>query len=99
MHGEAVAAGLIAEAYIATERQMLSLPERDDIARFILNVYGKIRLEEQEEEAIAGLTIQDKKNKGNRILCVLLDGIGRARWDEEISTTEVKRALSFYRSL
>ena len=42
-------------------------------------------------------TMQDKKNKGNKILCVLLEGIGNAKWDCEISPDDVKRALSFYR--
>jgi hypothetical protein len=42
--------------------------------------------------------MQDKKNKGNKILCVLLDGIGHAKWDCEIRPEEVKRALAFYRS-
>jgi 3-dehydroquinate synthetase len=40
---------------------------------------------------------QDKKNKGNKVLCVLLEGIGKARWDCEINNDEVKGALSFYR--
>jgi 3-dehydroquinate synthase len=52
-----------------------------------------------DEAGIAQLTVQDKKNKGNKILCVLLEGIGKARWDCEISQDEVKRALTFYRSL
>jgi len=99
MHGEAIAAGLIAEGYIAGQRNMLSPQALDEITRYILSVFGKTEIQEAELEAIAQLTLQDKKNKGNRILCVLLEGVGKARWDCEISTEEVKRALSFYRSL
>lgn len=98
LHGEAVAAGLVCEAFLARERGMLTETEFAEILNYILNVFGKVTFSSNEEEAIAGLTTQDKKNKGNRILCVLLDGIGNAKWDCEIRPEEVKRALAFYRS-
>jgi 3-dehydroquinate synthase len=99
LHGEAVAAGLVAEGWIAQERKMISEADFRQITAYIISIYGKAVFAEEETEAIAALTLQDKKNKGNRVLSVLLDGIGRARWDCEISLEEVKRALSFYRTL
>ena len=99
LHGEAVAAGLIAEAWIALQRSMITDDAFRQITAYILSIYGKAVFAEEETEAIAALTLQDKKNKGNRVLSVLLDGIGRARWDCEISLEEVKRALSFYRTV
>lgn len=99
MHGEAVAAGLITESYIAFQRKLLSQDAMNEITQYILSVYGKLSFQSQEEDNIAQLTLQDKKNKGNKVLCVLLDGIGKTKWDCEISLDEVKSALSFYRSL
>lgn len=98
LHGEAVAAGLICEAFLARERGMLQQKEFNEIVHYIVSVFGKVELLAGEEEKIAERAGQDKKNKGNKILCVLLDGIGNARWDCEIRPEEVKRALSFYRS-
>jgi 3-dehydroquinate synthase len=98
LHGEAVAAGLVCESYLAMERGMLQKDEFEEIKNYVIGVFGKVRIERVEEEAVAGLTSQDKKNKGNRILCVLLQGIGNAKWDCEISPEEVKRALAFYRA-
>ena len=98
LHGEAVAAGLVCEGYLAREKGMLSGKDFEGITTYILNVFGKVRLETGEEEAIAKLAMQDKKNKENRILCVLLNGIGDAKWDCEISPDEVKKALAYYRS-
>jgi 3-dehydroquinate synthase len=98
LHGEAVAVGLVCESFLARERGMLSEQEFGEICLYILGVFGKVQLASGEDDAIAKLTSQDKKNKGNKILCVLLDGIGNAKWDCEISSEEVKRALSFYRS-
>ncbi|HEY9046816.1 MAG TPA: 3-dehydroquinate synthase [Ohtaekwangia sp.] len=99
LHGEAIALGLVAEGYISHERGMLNVVDFKDMVDYILGIYGKVKLTEQQIEEASQLTVQDKKNKGNKILCVLQDGIGRARWDCEISIDEVKRALSFYQSL
>jgi len=99
LHGEAVAAGLIAEAWIALERKMIDDQAFHDITAYILSIYGKAEFSEEETGMIAALTLQDKKNKDNKVLCVLLDGVGKARWDCEISLEEVKRALSFYRTV
>ena len=98
LHGEAVAAGLVCEAYLAMEKGMLDASDFEGIRTYILNVFGKVRVGTGEEEVIARLAMQDKKNKENRILCVLLKGIGDAKWDCEISPDEVKKALAFYRS-
>lgn len=98
LHGEAVALGLVCEAFLAREKGMLTETEFGGIRSYILDTFGKVPIASGDEDAIAKLTTQDKKNKENRILCVLLDGIGSAKWDCEIRPEEVKRALAFYRS-
>jgi len=98
LHGEAVAIGLVCEAFLAREKGMLQAEDFQEILHFILKTFGKVVLTPEEEETITKLTSQDKKNKENKILCVLLEGIGNARWDCEIRPEEVKRALAFYRS-
>ena len=98
LHGEAVAAGLICEAFLARERKMLKDEEFLEIQDYLLRVFGKIKLAEAEDETVSQLTLQDKKNRGNKVLCVLLDGIGNAKWDCEISAEEVKKSLAYYRS-
>jgi 3-dehydroquinate synthase len=99
LHGEAVAIGLIAEGYIAAQKQMITDADLKQFSDYILDVFGKTDLSDSDIETAAAMTLQDKKNKGNKILCVLPEGIGKARWDVEISLDEVKRALTFYRTL
>ena len=98
LHGEAIAIGLICETFLAREKGMIESKDFEEITSYLLGTYGKVSLAEHEDEAIAQHTSQDKKNKGNRILCVLLEGIGNAKWDCEISRDEVKKALAFYRA-
>jgi 3-dehydroquinate synthase len=98
-HGEAVAAGLVIEAHIAFTRGLLAAAELAEVAQFISKVYSRIDIDLETEEAICRLMLQDKKNRDNKILCVLLNGIGHAKWDYEINVEEVKNALTFYQTL
>jgi 3-dehydroquinate synthase len=99
LHGEAIAIGLIAEAWLAESRNYISADDLNSIAEYVLRIFGKVTLKTDDIQASATLALQDKKNKGNKILCVLLDGVGKARWDEEITQNEIKAALDFYQSL
>ena len=99
LHGEAIAAGLVAEGFISKERGMISQADLDNICKYIVRIYGKVTIEEGEVSEIAKFALQDKKNKDNKILCVLLQGIGNAKWDCEISLRSIEEALLFYRSI
>jgi len=99
MHGEAIAAGMICENYVSLKQNLLSAQAHEEITKYILSVFGKIGISAGDDNAIAGLTLQDKKNKGDKIMCVLIKKPGEAGWDYEISTEQVKEALSYYRNL
>jgi 3-dehydroquinate synthase len=99
LHGEAIAVGLITEGYIAVKRGFLEETAFEEITKFLVLIYGKVNLSREDLEPISRLILQDKKNKENRIMCILLEGIGSARWDCEINLNEVKDALTFYLSL
>jgi 3-dehydroquinate synthase len=99
LHGEAIAIGLVSESYIAYERKLLKQSEFSEIREYILSIYGKVPLTTEQIEEAAAFAIQDKKNKGNKILCVLFNGIGRSQWDIEITKEEIKTALAYYNTL
>jgi 3-dehydroquinate synthase len=96
LHGEAIAAGMIVEAHIAFSGKRLSRSELDEIAGYILQVFGKINLPADEE--IIPTMRQDKKNKGNVILMALPKTIGKAAFDIPVSEHSIKSACAFYRA-
>ena len=98
-HGEAIAAGLIAEAHLGFKRGLLSQDGLAEIGKYILSTFGKLEMQEDQLAEIASLCIQDKKNKGNKVLCVLPDGIGSAKYDVEINLGEIEDCLAHYNSL
>ena len=96
-HGEAIAVGMICESYIGFKKEMISRSDLDQISNFISKIYGKVNL--PEVDLIITLMAQDKKNKGNKILMALTEGIGKAVWDIEVSREEIEEALRGYASI
>lgn len=90
-HGEAVAAGMIAESFIARTLKFISREEESEIAAYLIETYGKIRIPSADE--LLPVIRQDKKNKAQKILMALPNGIGRAVWDVEVSENLVVEAL------
>ncbi len=96
LHGEAIAIGMICEAYISTQRCGLSQAALGDIQNYILNVYPDLDLEilNRKEEILEKLK-SDKKNKGGRYLFALLRGIGDAVYDIDVSAEEIFASLDY----
>jgi len=97
-HGEAIAVGMIAESFIAQGKNLLTETELKEIVTYLKQIYPKVNLPGSFDE-IGRLMLQDKKNKGNKILMALTDGIGKARWDVEVSPAEIEEALKYYQSV
>lgn len=98
LHGEAIAIGMICEAYLSMQKGLLSEEELISIEEFIFAVYGKVKLTETDIAAILPLTLQDKKNEKGKIQCVLLDGAGKALFDQVITFKDITEALDYYRN-
>lgn len=99
LHGEAVAAGMICEAWLSVQRGLLSPEELDKIETFLFSVFEKVQFVTLETEAIAEYALQDKKNAGSVINCTLLQGIGAGLYDQPITLAEVAAALRYYHRL
>ena len=99
LHGEAIAIGMLAEAFIAFQKKMIDQLLLTQIEEYIFAVYGNARLTEDDTEPILALTLQDKKNRGREVRMSLLDGPGSCAFDIPVSASEMRRGLEFYRGL
>lgn len=97
-HGEAIAVGMIAESWIANHKNLLKKTELDEIASYLKQIYPHVNIPSNRKELIE-LMSQDKKNKGNKILMALPEGIGKARWDVEVTPEEIGGSFDFYESV
>ncbi len=96
-HGEAIAIGMITEAFIANRKNLLSKEDLTEIVDYLKQVYPAITLPAS-RKSILEIVSQDKKNKGNKILMALTEGIGQAIWDVEVSLEEIDASLDYYQS-
>jgi len=97
LHGEAIAAGMVAEAYIAFKKGMIEELLLTEIEEYVFAVYGRARLREEDMEPILTLTLQDKKNRGGQVFMALLDGPGSCAFDIAVSKADMKQGLIYYR--
>jgi len=96
LHGEAVALGMIAESYLSYERGFLSKTELEEIESYLRKMYPHVNVASSSYEAICALALQDKKNLDGRIMCTLLEGIGRVKVNQEIKGEDIISALTYY---
>lgn len=96
LHGEAIAIGMIVEAFISHQRDLISLQELEEIESYLFENYGRVKLHAEEISKIIALTAQDKKNKGKEIRFSLLTGIGDCGYDIPVSASEMKKAIQYY---
>lgn len=96
LHGEAIAVGMVCESWLSVQKGLLSQQELDSIEIFLHSVYEKVSLRPEEIGAIARLCLQDKKNTGPTINCTLLQGIGKAVYNQPVTLPEIEASLRYY---
>ncbi len=96
LHGEAIAIGMIAEAYISHKRGFIPEQDLSGIKNYILSIFDKVDIFEFDIEQIIPLTLQDKKNENRKIMCTLLQETGRANFNNPINYNEIKEAINYY---
>ena len=93
LHGECVALGCIASAYISWRREMISMEEYYEIRDMFVPFGLSITTEDLDIEEIVRLTKSDKKMEQGKIKFVLLNKIGKAVIDRTVTQEEIADAV------
>lgn len=98
LHGEAIAIGMIMEAYLST--QLLNFPKDhlETIKQSFLKVFPKVSIETADYEPIIDLLKYDKKNEHGNINFVLLETIGTPKVDCLVENELLLEAFAYYKS-
>ncbi|UYZ65121.1 3-dehydroquinate synthase [Hymenobacter weizhouensis] len=99
LHGEAVAAGLVCEAWLSHRKGLLSAAGLEKVETCVLSVFEKVQFVSLEADPIADFARQDKKNTGAVINCTLLEGIGHGIYDQPVTEEDIAAALRYYHRL
>ncbi len=99
LHGEAIAIGMIMEAYLSSELFSLSVSDLRQISDVILATFPKMEIASEDYQKITELLIHDKKNEKGKILFALLNTIGEAKYNCIVPNELISKAFEYYNSL
>lgn len=93
LHGEAVALGMVAEAYLSYKKNYLMYEQFLEIKTSIKSCFVFPELRKEYLPKIKKLILQDKKNIKGAIQCVLLKDVGKAIYNKKITWEEIIECL------
>lgn len=99
LHGEAIAVGMICEAWLSYKKLRLSLEELEQIQTAFLKVYGKVKILEEDLPEVLDYCLQDKKNEGKKLMFSLLKSIGDCGFNIPVTREEIRESICYYQNL
>ena len=96
LHGEAIAIGMVMEAYLGVSCCSFSNIAAEEIKKTFAQFYPPVEIDAQDREGILELLRHDKKNKAGRVNFVLLKSIGVPEIDVEVPQELFTQAFEFY---
>ncbi len=94
-HGEAVAIGIIGEARVSAKHNLIRDEDLQDIEQYISSNFFIYKYSREHVQELLDLMNADKKNNSDKILCVLLDGIGNAIIDVAVQGEEIIKSVDW----
>lgn len=96
LHGEAIAIGMICEAYLSHKIVGLSAEELQDITQYFLAIYPVYSFDRSIYAELLELMKNDKKNENQKIGFSLLEEIGRCSYNHYVEEEFIIGALDYY---
>lgn len=93
LHGECVAIGAVAAAYISWKKGYLPMEEYYEVRDMFVPFYLPISVDNVNPQEILSLTKSDKKMQGDKIKFVLIKHIGKAFIDDTVTDEEILAAI------
>ncbi len=93
-HGECVALGVVAAAYISWKKEMISMEDYYEIRDMFVPFYLPISIDHINPEEILKLTKSDKKASAGTIKFILLSKIGKAVINETVTDDDILAAIN-----
>ncbi len=96
LHGEAIAVGMICEAFLSHESGFISKNELTAITAFISRFYTKRKITTSQIKKVSQLVKHDKKNKGKKVNYTFLRGIGDFKINQSATTPSLEGSIYYY---
>ena len=99
LHGEAIAIGMVCEAYLSYKCNNLEKSELDEIVSYLQSIYPSYQLNSAIYPELLDLMKNDKKNEGNKLGFALLRSIGDCDFNKFVEEDAIVESLDFYQTL
>jgi len=99
LHGEAIAIGMICEAYLSYKENLISKEALQEIQDAIKNVFHFEKGLKIATPQIIDNMSKDKKNRDGKILFSLLEGIGKCTFNKSIQKSAILDALNYFEQI
>lgn len=99
LHGEAIAIGMVCEAYLSYKFNNLEKSELDEIVSYLQSIYPSYQLNSAIYPELLDLMKNDKKNEGNKLGFALLRFIGDCDFNKFVEEDAIVESLDFYQTL
>lgn len=96
LHGEAIAVGMILEAYAALEKGLLATEQYIEIKTVISSIFERVDFSDEDIAQIIKLLAHDKKNEFGAVNFTLPEGIGKGRINQPVENELIFRAFDNY---
>ena len=99
LHGEAIAAGMICEAYLSVK--IMGMPEKklEEIIQLLGLHFAKLEIKDDDLNGLLENIQHDKKNKKGKMMFSLLKALGNCAYDCEVNEKQVLESIEFYKNL
>ena len=98
-HGEAIAIGMICEAWLSNQKNGLPDSELLEVTEVLINLYPRYKVQEDIFPTLMEHMAKDKKNLNGKINCTLLKHIGQYSIDNICTEHELCDSLRYYAAL
>ncbi|RQO70266.1 3-dehydroquinate synthase [Pedobacter sp. KBW06] len=95
-HGEAIAIGMICEAYLSSTNNTLTKEELEDITKYMLSLYPAYQIKTKSFKDLLGFMQSDKKNEHGQIMFSLLNKIGVCDYNCIVTEKDILESMSYY---
>lgn len=99
LHGEAIAIGMVVEAILSVEKNILKEDQLKEIFQSFNRIFNLPKLDKKLFKEYLKLMIHDKKNSDGKLSFSLLSNIGECTWDVFCNSKEIEKAFNQYNKM
>ena len=98
LHGEAIAIGMVMEAFISKEKKLLSSAEFEEIKTVLSSIYDTVNIDKIAQKSSIEMLIHDKKNEFGNVQFTLLNSIGEFIINQSVDNELIEDSFLAYKS-